>query len=71
MQPVGIEPTSTMLQTVAMTTSAKVALVPSARIELATNALSRRCTTAVLTRNKIGLCGWIRTNGSSLPRRDV
>ena len=27
-QPVGIEPTSTVLQTAAMTTSAKVALVP-------------------------------------------
>ena len=33
-QPVGIEPTSTVLQTVAMTTSAKVALGRRMRIEL-------------------------------------
>ena len=32
-QPVGIEPTSTVLQTAAMTTSAKVALVPHPRFE--------------------------------------
>ena len=34
MQPVGIEPTSEALQAPAMTTSAKVALVPRTRIEL-------------------------------------
>ena len=32
-QPLGIEPSSTVLQTVAMTTSAKVALVPPAGVE--------------------------------------
>ena len=38
-QPRGIEPLSTVLQTVAMTTSAKVALVPCDRIELPTFSL--------------------------------
>ena len=50
MRPVGIEPTSMALQTTAMTTSAKVALVPSVGIEPTTSALSRRYSTAELTR---------------------
>ena len=44
-QPLGIEPSSTVLQTAAMTTSAKVALVGRAGIEPTTNRLKVYCST--------------------------
>ena len=48
-QPVGIEPTSSVLQTGAMTTSAKVAyLVVPTRFELVTFTMSTYCSTTEL-----------------------
>ena len=68
MQPVGIEPTSEALQAPAMTTSAKVALVPRTRIELVINGYQP----FVIPFNYPGILGrgdWIRTSDDDFKDR--